>query len=167
VDDDDDPAVEPGEPEDEEARPTKGMRGPTTPTKQEREDHERDHIPFRNWCAHCVRGKSKSSGHYSAAPDAVRSKPIISFDYAFLGIKQGKDKSECDKLEEDAEQTGHTPQLIMHDSESKGTYAYIARQKGADEHLCRRIVDDLDNMGTNKWFLRVTKSRLCEPSCRR
>ena len=147
MENDDEPAVEFDEPEVEEARQTKGMRAPTMPTKQEREDHERDHIPFRNWCAHCVRGKSKSSGHYSAAPDTERSKPIVSLDYAFLGIKQGKDKAECTKLEEEAEVAGHTPQLIMFDSESKGTYAYVARQKGADEHLCRRIVDDLDNMG--------------------
>ena len=131
----DDPAEEFVEPEVEEARQTKGMRGPTTPTKQEREDHERDHIPFRNWCAHCVRGKSKSSGHFSAAPDAERSKPIVSLDYAFLGIKKGKDSSESEKLEEEAAAAGHTPQLIMFDSESKGTYAYVAMQKGADEHL--------------------------------
>ena len=76
-----------------------------------------------------------------------RSKPIVSLDYAFLGIKKGKDKAESEKLEDEAAAAGHTPQLIMFDSESKSKYAYVARQKGADEHLCRRIVDDLDNMG--------------------
>ena len=98
------------EPDVEEARSTKGMRGPTTPTIQEREDHERSHLPFQNWCAHCIRGKSKSSGHSSAAPDLERSKSIVSLDYAFLGVKKGKDKAESEKLEDEGSRRGsHTP----------------------------------------------------------
>ena len=50
-----DPAVEPSEEERQEGRSVKGMRGPVKPTKAEKEDHERDHIPFRSWCAHCMR----------------------------------------------------------------------------------------------------------------
>jgi hypothetical protein len=148
------PAEEIVEPASEEARHTKGMRGPSKPTKQEKEDHERDHIPFRSWCAHCVRGKSKSSGHFSAGTDAQRSKPIVSLDYAFLGIRKGKNKEEVAQFEEEATRAGHTPQLVMFDSESKSTYAYVARQKGADEHLCKRVVEDLDNLGYKEILLK-------------
>ena len=87
-----DPAVEPPEEERQEGRSVKGMRGPVKPTKQEKEDHERDHIPFRSWCAHCMRGKTKASGHRGEGDQEKREKPIVSVDYAFLGIKKGKDK---------------------------------------------------------------------------
>ena len=76
-----------------------------------------------------------------------RSKPIVSLDYAFLGSKRGKDKAQSAKFEEEAAAAGGTPQLVMFGSESKVTYAYVARPKGADEHLCKRVVDDLDNKG--------------------
>ena len=30
---------------------------PKEPTKVEREEHEKTHLPFRSWCRHCVRGR--------------------------------------------------------------------------------------------------------------
>ena len=91
-----------GEIEAEEAKNSKGTRGPAKPTKQEREDHERDHIPFRSWCAHCMRGKAKASGHASVARGGERQKPVISMDYAFLGIRKSKSKEEQATLEDEA-----------------------------------------------------------------
>ena len=43
----------------EGARP-KVKRKPRLPTKQEREEHEATHIPFRSWCRHCVRGRVRN-----------------------------------------------------------------------------------------------------------
>ena len=34
-------------------------RDPREPTKEEKEDHEKTHMPFRSWCRHCVRGRGK------------------------------------------------------------------------------------------------------------
>jgi hypothetical protein len=86
----------------------------------------------------------------------TRSDPsqIVSLDYAFLGIRQGKNTEEAAQFEEEASRAGHTPQLVMFDSESKSTYAYVARQKGADEHLCKRVVEDLDNLGYKEILLK-------------
>ena len=47
------------EPEEEGQRPRVRKSQPM-PSKREVEEHMATHIPFRNWCAHCVRGKSKS-----------------------------------------------------------------------------------------------------------
>jgi hypothetical protein len=94
-----------------------------------------------------MRGKSKASGHRNLAQCGEREKPIISMDYAFLGIKKGRSKDEQAMLEEEAMKAGHTPQLVMHDSESKGIYAHAVARKGADEYLCRKVVEDLDNLG--------------------
>ena len=34
-------------------------RDPREPTKEEKEKHEKTHMPFRSWCRHCVRGIGK------------------------------------------------------------------------------------------------------------
>ena len=39
----------------EEAVKVRVRRAPGEPTKKEREEHEATHIPYRDWCAHCVR----------------------------------------------------------------------------------------------------------------
>ena len=138
-----------------EVKHTKGMRSPYQPTKQEREDHERVHIPFRSWCAHCVRGKSKASGHKSVGDGgASRTKPIISMDYAYLSVPDGLAKDEKVKAEEKAEKEGHTPFFVMYDSESKSIYSYVAEHKGVNEQLCRRVVDTLDNIGYKEVVLK-------------
>ena len=123
--------------DEEEGVVQKGMKCPYKPTQQEKENHARSHIPFRSWCKHCVRGKSKSSPHPSSNSSEERQKPVISFDYAFFG---GTD-------EEDAEKNGHTAFLIMHDTESRAVYAYVTERKGIDERLCKRVVADLENLG--------------------
>ena len=52
---------------DEEAengkRQTVKIQDPSMPTRAEREEHEKTHLPFRSWCRHCVRGKGKAMPH--------------------------------------------------------------------------------------------------------
>ena len=38
-------------------------RNPGQPTTKEREEHEALQMPYRGWCAHCVRGRGVSSHH--------------------------------------------------------------------------------------------------------
>ena len=38
---------------------SKSMNAPVKPTKAMVEDHEVSHLPFRNWCQACVRGRGK------------------------------------------------------------------------------------------------------------
>ena len=30
------------------------------PTQKEREEHEATHVPFRDWCAHCMMGRGRT-----------------------------------------------------------------------------------------------------------
>ena len=63
----------------EEAEGSKGVNRGTKPSKKEVEEHERTHMPFRNWCKHCVFGKAKSSPHRKS--DAREGeKPVVSID---------------------------------------------------------------------------------------
>ena len=40
--------------EGQEGKPMKGAKTPVKPSRQEVQDHNRCHIPFRTWCAHCM-----------------------------------------------------------------------------------------------------------------
>ena len=46
-------------------RATVKMNDPSMPSKAEREEHEKTHLPYRSWCRHCVlgRGKELPTGH--------------------------------------------------------------------------------------------------------
>ena len=57
---------------DEEAEEGIRVRGKaivTGPTQEEFEEHMRTHIPCRNWCEFCVKGKSKNDPRRSSAGD--------------------------------------------------------------------------------------------------
>ena len=44
--------------EEELAAPDWRVGGPKNkPTRREREEHEATHVPFRDWCVHCMMGK--------------------------------------------------------------------------------------------------------------
>ena len=63
-------------------------RDPCQPTIKEREEHEALHMPYRAWCAHCVRGRGVSSHHVMRKDypeDSDQRAPVVGMDYAFLG----------------------------------------------------------------------------------
>ena len=53
------------------------------PSKEEVEAHMTTHVPFRSWCAHCVKGKSKAMGH-KKADHKEEEIPVVSVDYMFM-----------------------------------------------------------------------------------
>ena len=58
----------------------------TQPTQKEVDDHSKTHLTFRNWCPHCVKGKSVER-NYSASEHEPSCLPCFSADYLFLGEK--------------------------------------------------------------------------------
>ena len=69
----------------EEAAKIKVRPTPNLPSRQEALEHNCTHIPFRNWCQHCVGGKSKAGHHRAGVGMSESETPVVSFDYAFLG----------------------------------------------------------------------------------
>ena len=51
--------------EEELAAPDQRVRAAprSKPTLKEREEHEATHIPFRDWCAHCMKGRCRTHHH--------------------------------------------------------------------------------------------------------
>ena len=62
-----DDMAEGGEEEEEEEesgrRKIHKMNSPGKPSAAEVEEHCLTHLPFRNWCRHCVRGRGKEASH--------------------------------------------------------------------------------------------------------
>ena len=49
-----------------DVREMKKLIDPKLPTKAEVEAHEMTHLPFRNWCRHCIKGRGIEAGHRKA-----------------------------------------------------------------------------------------------------
>ena len=47
--------------EEEEGRKAVGVKGPMRVSKEEREEHERTHLPYRSWCEICVKGRARKA----------------------------------------------------------------------------------------------------------
>ena len=76
---------------DQDSRVPRISRTPREPSKMERENHEISHLPPRDWCAHCRRGRSITGAHSSSGQ--ARDFPIVSIDYMYVGIgKEIEDK---------------------------------------------------------------------------
>mgnify|MGYP001458192757 CR=1 FL=1 len=51
------------EEEAEEARKVKYMKCPHEPSQLEVEDHMINHMPYRSWCEHCIKGRAVAPAH--------------------------------------------------------------------------------------------------------
>ena len=67
--------------EEELAAPDWRVRGGprNKPTQRESEEHEATHVPFRDWCAHCMMGRSPT---LQSRRGKIR--PIIAMDNFFI-----------------------------------------------------------------------------------
>ena len=64
------------------------LTDPRMPTKAEIDEHELSHVPYRNWCPHCVMGSGKDLDHRKGIEEE-RGLSEFSFDYCFLGDELG------------------------------------------------------------------------------
>ena len=71
-----------GEPN--EAAQPRALAAPSPPSRQEALEHYMTHLPFRNWCPFCVKGKSKASPHLVHGDRGEHEVPIVAFDYCFM-----------------------------------------------------------------------------------
>ena len=50
---------------DEESNRPNVRTGPREPSQEEVDEHNVNHLPYRSWCRHCVRGRGKNQPHYT------------------------------------------------------------------------------------------------------
>ena len=117
------------------------MPGVYTPTKQQVDEHNISHLPFRSWCRHCVGGRSVERGGGSAGVDKeVGCIPCVRYDYMFLGAS---DADEC------------TPILVVKDDKTESVFANVVPCKGVNEFVIDTIMEDIDTMGHTEITLKT------------
>ena len=127
----------------EESPDAIGVRKPTLPTQKEIDDHMLNHMPFRNWCPHCIRGRAKAHPHLSKSDeDRISSVPVVSIDYAFMSNRQVK-----------GEEKG-MPILVMKDRESKQIKSRVVPAKGTNGFAIQVLNDFLNGLGYRKVILK-------------
>ena len=126
------------EEEEEEVRRARMMPSPIVVSRQEREEHEVTHLPYRSWCPHCVRGRGRNTPHLVRREAHIGDVPRVSLDYFFL--------TEKDK------EAGTNPMLVMVDEQSGEKYARVVNHKGLkdqanDGWIVADIIEELRTWG--------------------
>jgi hypothetical protein len=88
--------------EGEEGRRSKGLTAPMRVSKEEREEHERTHTPYRAWCPVCVKARGRATPHMKSRTKEEEAVPKISMDYFFMSKKD----EEAKELEPQVTETG-------------------------------------------------------------
>ena len=111
--------------------PVRARKQPPTPSRQEAEDHEATHYPYRTWCRACVAAAGRRDSHAAVAGDTTEDGiSCVACDYGFFTDKE-------DTSQEEAEKT-HAPILVCRDGMTQATFADIVHAKGAAAHVAKR-----------------------------
>ena len=130
----------------EEAQEARIIKAPSKPSKEEVDKHMATHIPFRSWCPHCVRGKSKGKPHKRTSQEN-REIPIVVMDYMFM-----------DDTQNEGEEKG-MPILVAKDINQDGTgtgmiFAYVVPQKGVQPYAVKTLAGIVAQLGHQEVILR-------------
>jgi hypothetical protein len=103
---------------------------PREPTSDEKEDHEKTHIPFRNWCRHCVRGRGKEEA--CRRDGRIPEVPEVHLDFMFMG-------------DEKSEKT--LAMLVAKERTTKAVMGCVAPRKSSGEWLAKRVMAFMREFG--------------------
>ena len=135
---------------------------PKKPTREEVARHNINHLPYRNWCPHCVSCRRSNAAHPSKS-SAERTLPLFVSDYCFVRKAdeslvtvlvgklypsrsafasvcdaKGPDDSVTDRLAAFFRETGHSHIVYKNDQEP-------AREGLKDGSNCRRLAENLSS----------------------
>ena len=122
-------------------RQVKKVQDPRMPTKEEQEEHEKTHLPFRSWCRHCIAGTAKANRHSPNGGMSASEVRVVSLDYAFVEDNNEHDTEqemvgeESDKdvqYEKDNKDETKANILVIRDAKSRVCTAIPAPQKKGD-----------------------------------
>ena len=104
---------------------------PKKPTQAEVDEHEKTHLPFRNWCEICISGRSKDDKHEER--EIAENLKEVHLDYCFLRNGRGQE---------------YAPVLASKDRRSKLLCAHVVPNKGASaEWVISQSMRDIVKMG--------------------
>jgi len=77
-----------GDQDEPQDRVPKTVHGPKRVSKAERDAHNATHIPYRDWCPHCVKGRGRSTAHKKQTEEdkeiTDNKVPRILMDYFYM-----------------------------------------------------------------------------------
>ena len=104
-------------------RKPKKMNDPKQPSDEERREHEMTHLPYRNWCKQCVKGRGKEAAH--TRKDEHGELHEVHFDYAFMG---------------DENDVGNTATiLVARERKTRMTMATVVPAKSTGKFVVERV----------------------------
>jgi hypothetical protein len=106
-------------------RMTTKVTDPRLPSISEVEEHCKTHLPYRNWCRHCVLGRGKEIPHKKSR--TTSGIPEVSFDFCFLG----KESEPGQTLPILCVRERSTRMTMASAVPSKSTGTFIAQRSGA------------------------------------
>jgi len=128
----------------------KVRKDPGEPTKEEINRHNVTHLPYRSWCPICVKAKGKIRAHLGRHKLLEEELPTVSADYFYMGM-EGEE--------------GTVPMIIIKDLHTKCIFTHVIREKGPEEYIVRRFVEDLRLLGYKRLILKtdqeVSLTSLC------
>ena len=136
--------------EGQESASVKALRNPEDPTKEEWEQHMMTHVPFRNWCPHCVRGRAVSQGHFRNKKDD-KAIPTIGIDYMYM--KPRKEGEASREEYTDGDEAG-MPILVIKDENTKRISAHVVPEKGRNAHAVKVLRHEIEILGYKKMILK-------------
>jgi hypothetical protein len=109
-----------------DARHMRKMNDPCLPTKSEIEEHRLTHLPFRNWCPFCVKGRGVERGHFRSERDAD-AVGEVHIDYCF---PRGAGEKGRDIREKAAEATGNMTVMVLRERDTRMIMVSVVPRKG-------------------------------------
>lgn len=132
----DEAAEDPGE-----ARRVKVLTSPAGPTRKEREEHEVTHLPFRDWCIHCIRGGGIAAPHCAPCGDE-HVIPTVSIDFYHMG----------------SEDQSVAPMLAVKERKTKdgggSVFSHALESKEVSEHNIKVLKQDIEYLGLKRFIFK-------------
>ena len=119
----------------EEDAPIRTTRNPKDPLPEERELHyKRGHLPYRSWCAVCVKARGREDPHFRKETDGD-SIVKVAMDYCEVGDK---------KL------------LVGKENKTKSVFSHLCQCKGlGDERIVDKVMKSISDTGNTKIILKT------------
>ena len=146
----------------QDAEPLRVAKDPKLPSQQDVEDHRCSHIPFREWCRHCVLGRGRGDPHLRTAGSTI---PIVGLDYFFIEHEKIKTRKELDYAEDEAGEAELEAArasgalikcLVVRCAATKNVFGHVIPCKGADEEdfAANRVVKIVEWLGHTELILK-------------
>ena len=104
---------------------------PKMPSDEVVRELEMTHVPYRNWCQHCVKGRGKEMGHKKAV-EKETTNIEIHMDLCFPGDEDG---------------SGSLAVLVVRERGTRMTMASVTPSKSTGAFIAKRVVGFMRDIG--------------------